>query len=103
MSRNRLMAALSRFVSGGDRRRTTSRSARSLRSRPMVTELERRDNPSAPAVLFDVPSMMVAFGGPDYSESHQLVKSFSETVTADQSGTGTEGRFTVDISGESHA
>src|SRR5438034_9885496 len=44
--RNRLLSALSRFASGGDRRRTTSRPASPLRSRLKLERLEQRDVPA---------------------------------------------------------
>jgi hypothetical protein len=76
--------------------------APTLRTWLRVTELERRDNPSVPAVLLDVPSMLVANAGPSYTETHQLTRSFSQTITVDQSGSGTYGTFTVDTIGQTH-
>ncbi len=67
----------------------------------MVTALERRDNPSIPGGLLDVPLLYA--GGMGYTETHDLTKSFTHTITLDQFGDGTEGTFALDVTGETHS
>ena len=70
----------------------------------MLTALERRDTPSAPAGLLDVPRLYVpTSGSTGYSEGHQITKSFSTTLTLDESGTGSAGSYTIDIVGSSNS
>jgi hypothetical protein len=75
-----------------------------LRSRLTVTALERRDNPSIPAGLLDVPLLYWNAGSTSgYTETHNVNKSFAHTVTLVQFGSGTEGTFVLEITGEAHA
>lgn len=70
--------------------------------------MERRENPSVPAGLLDVPSLLLGPNldqgeGPGYQESHTINKSFSHTITLDESGTGSSGTYTFDVVGSAHA
>jgi hypothetical protein len=70
-------------------------------------QLEGRTNPSVPGGLLAVP--LLQLGGiniPDgtgYQETHTITRLFSHTITLDESGSGTDGEFTLDIVGDTHS
>lgn len=81
-----------------------NRPGATLRTCLNLTQLESRENPSIPVGLSAIP--YVNLWGQDvplnYTETHDIVRTETNTVTVDQVGTGSAGTFTIDVVGSAY-